>query len=153
VDQDSKESGKTHQKGACSYGDLSIVGAVRSVMSPIIVRCSECGYILGKEDVELIDLEVLITDLNGKCPKCGHLLTLPPKTVEVKPNPTCKKRLVGDWKHGYHKRRRLKRPLGEKVAGSSGCDSSQGGCADFPHSQQKKVGVGPGLRVLPPPAL
>ena len=76
-------------------------------MSPVVVRCSECGYILGKEDVELIDLEVLIKDLNGKCPKCGHTLTLPPKTVEVKPNPHCKKRFVEDWKHDYHKRPRL----------------------------------------------
>lgn len=98
-------------------------------MSPVVVRCSQCGYILGKEDVELVDLEVLVKDLNGKCPRCGHILTLPPKTVEVKPNPRCNKRFVGDWKHDYHKRPRLKRPLGEN-AGSSRCDSSQGGCAE-----------------------
>lgn len=91
-------------------------------MSPVVVRCSECSYILGKEDVELIDLEVLVKDLNGKCPKCGHTLTLPPKTVEVKPYPT---------------------RFGEKAAGSSRLNTFKAGMLISPIVSGKTVEVGP----------
>ena len=87
-------------------------------MSPVIVRCSECGYVLnedkganfGFESSAFGYMKTIIKRHGGKCPKCGHLLTLPPKTVEVKPYPT---------------------RFGEKAAGSSHQDSPQGGYADL----------------------
>ena len=88
---------------------------------PVIVRCSQCGHILGKEDVELVDVASLIKDLNGKCPNCGHRLTLPPKTVEVKP---------------YH--------FGEN-AGSPRYNTFKAGMLTSPMVSMKKVEVGPSL--------
>jgi len=62
-------------------------------MSPIIVRCSECGHILNKDPGGDFEIEFsstgymqrIIKRHGGKCPKCSHRLALPPKSVEVRP--------------------------------------------------------------------
>jgi len=62
-------------------------------VSPFIVKCGKCDEVLREAGYRLDSnyMEETIKRFSGKCPRCGHPLRLPPKNVEVKPNPAFKR--------------------------------------------------------------
>ena len=110
---------------------------------PAIIECGECGEILssgefprptGRASLHNDFLADLVAENNGKCPRCGHQLQLPPKNVEVLPYEppfTRLSLLKNSFNRFLHKTK-------EKAEGCSICGSKTRHCQWCPLSSEDR---------------